>query len=124
MTGKLLSPRKIMMDTRDRVEELGKAKDKNGADHHDGKSLIGDYITSEELLACNTCNACVEECPVNINPLDIILKLRRHEIMDEAKSPNEWNVMFGNVENNMAPWQFSPDDRFKWADDIETKEKA
>ncbi|MCB0737757.1 MAG: (Fe-S)-binding protein [Bacteroidetes bacterium] len=124
MTGKLLSPRKIMMDTRDRVEELGKAKDKNGADHHDGKSLIGDYISSEELLACNTCNACVEECPVNINPLDIILKLRRHEIMDEAKSPNEWNVMFGNVENNMAPWQFSPDDRFKWADNIEIKEKG
>ena len=121
MTGKALSPRKIMMDTRDRVEELGKAKDENGADHHDGKSLIGDYITHEELRACNTCNACVEECPVNINPLDIILKLRRHAIMDQANSPQEWNVMFGNVENNMAPWQFSPDDRFNWADSIETK---
>lgn len=124
ITGKLLSPRKIMMDTRDRMEELGKAKDKNDADHHDGKSLIGDYITHEELQACNTCNACVEECPVNINPLDIILKLRRHQIMDEAISPNEWNVMFGNVENNMAPWAFPADDRFNWADNIETKEKA
>lgn len=122
ITGKALSPRKIMMDTRDRVEELGKAKDQNGADHHDGKSLIGDHITHEELRACNTCNACVEECPVNINPLDIILKLRRHAIMDEANSPQEWNVMFGNVENNMAPWQFSPSDRFNWADNIETKD--
>jgi len=121
LTGKQLSPRKIMMDTRDRVEELGKAKDANGADHHDGKSLMGDYISHEELRACTTCNACVEECPVNINPLDIILKMRRHMIMDEAQSPNEWNVMFGNVENNMAPWAFPADDRFNWADSIETK---
>jgi len=121
ITGKALSPRKIMMDTRDRMEELGSAKDKNGADFNDGKSLYGDYISHEELRACTTCNACVEECPVNINPLDIILKLRRHMIMDEAQSPNEWNVMFGNVENNMAPWAFPADDRFNWANNIETK---
>ena len=124
LTGKALSPRKIMMDTRDRMEELGEAKDKNGADHHDGKALMGDYVTQEELMACTTCNACVEECPVNINPLDIILKLRRHQIMDEAKSPNEWNVMFGNVENNMAPWAFPADDRFNWADQLETKKES
>jgi len=121
LTGKALSPRKIMMDTRDRAEELGTAKSRNGAEHQDEKSLIGDYITHEELRACTTCNACVEECPVNINPLDIILKLRRHMIMDEAQSPNEWNVMFGNVENNMAPWAFPADDRFNWADNLETK---
>lgn len=121
LTGKALSPRKIMMDTRDRVEELGKAKDEKGADHHDGKSLIADYITHEELRACTTCNACVEECPVSINPLDIILKLRRHAIMDEANSPQEWNVMFGNVENNMAPWAFPAEDRFNWAENLETK---
>ncbi|MBI1183402.1 4Fe-4S dicluster domain-containing protein [bacterium] len=120
-TGKQLSPRKIMMDTRDRVEELGAGIDKNGKDYNDGKSLIGDYISHEELRACTTCNACVEECPVNINPLDIILKLRRHMIMDEAQSPNEWNVMFGNVENNMAPWAFPADDRFNWANNLETK---
>jgi ferredoxin len=120
-TGKDLSPRKIMMDTRDRVEEVGIGIDKNGTDHQDGKSLIGDYITHEELRACTTCNACVEECPVNINPLDIILKLRRHMIMDEAQSPGEWNVMFGNVENNMAPWAFPADDRFNWAQNLELK---
>lgn len=122
-TGKLLSPRKIMMDVRDRAEEIGHQRDKK-KDEAGDKSLIGAYIKHEELLACTTCNACVEECPVNINPLDIIFKLRRHMIMDEAKSPSEWNVMFGNVENNMAPWQFSPEDRFKWSEGLESSKET
>lgn len=113
-TGKLLSPRKIMMDTRDRVEEVGKAIDKEGAFTHDGKSLLHDYISVEELRACTTCNACVEECPVSINPLDIILQLRRHLIMDEANAPAEWNAMFTNIETNGAPWKFAAEDREKW----------
>lgn len=112
-TGKLLSPRKIMMDTRDRAEEAGKALDAGGS-ISDGKTLLHDYITAEELRACTTCNACVMECPVSINPLDIILQLRRYLIMDEASAPAEWNAMFSNIENNMAPWKFSPDDRDSW----------
>lgn len=114
ITGKLLSPRKIMMDTRDRLEEYAIGLTKNGKDHVDGKSLIHDYVTTEELNACTTCQACVEECPVNIRPLDIIVELRRHLIMEEANAPNEWNQMFGNIENNAAPWQFSPEDRDNW----------
>lgn len=114
-TGKLLSPRKIMMDTRDRAEELGAARRKNGEDFEDGKSLLGDYITEEELWACTSCNACVQECPVNIDPLHIILEMRRYLVMEESKSPTELNGMFTNVENNGAPWQFSPMDRFNWA---------
>ena len=121
-TGKLLSPRKIMMDTRDRADELGEYRRKNGADSHDEKALIHDRITSEELLACTTCQACVEACPVNINPLSIIEQLRRYLIMDEAKSPSQWNTMFGNVENNMAPWPFSPMDRDKWAREMADEE--
>jgi len=114
-SGKLLSPRKIMMDTRDRIEEIGRNMDKNGGVFvDDGKSLLYDYVTEEELHACTTCNACVQECPVSISPLDIILELRRGLIMDEAKAPQEWNAMFSNIENNMAPWKFSPDDRVKW----------
>jgi len=113
-TGKLLSPRKIMMDTRDRIEEIGKGKKAEGDDFNDGKSLLGDYISEQEIMACTSCNACVQECPVTINPLDIILQLRRYQILEESKSPEEWNVMFNNIENNMAPWQFSPMDRDKW----------
>ena len=113
-TGKLLSPRKIMMDTRDRMEEIGAQINKNGKFEGDGNSLLYDYITPEELRACTTCNACVEECPVSINPLDIILQLRRYLIMDEANAPAEWNAMFSNIENNRAPWKFSPDERDKW----------
>jgi heterodisulfide reductase subunit C len=113
-TGKLLSPRKIMMDTRDRLEEVGRYINKNGKMADDGKSLLHDYIKAEELRACTTCNACVQECPVSINPLDIILQLRRYLVMDEANAPAEWNAMFSNIENNMAPWKFSPDDRGKW----------
>lgn len=116
-TGKLLSPRKIMMDTRDRTEEAGKDIAINGK-ITDGKSLLHNYITVEELRACTTCNACVEECPVSINPLDIILQLRRYLVMDEANAPAEWNAMFSNIENNMAPWKFSPEDRDKWNNEI------
>jgi ferredoxin len=117
-TGKLLSPRKIMMDTRDRMEEIGEQINKNGKFEGDGKSLLYDYITPEELWACTTCNACVEECPVSINPLDIILQLRRTMVMDDAKAPAEWNAMFGNIENNRAPWKFSPEERDKWMYDL------
>ncbi len=117
-TGKLLSPRKIMMDTRDRAEEIGKNINKNGEQKEDGKSLLHDYISVEELRACTTCNACVQECPVSIDPLDIILQLRRYLVMEESNAPQEWNAMFGNVENNFAPWKFSPDDRDKWATEI------
>jgi heterodisulfide reductase subunit C len=115
ITGKKLSPRKIMMDTRDRMEEIGRNIDKNGHFVEDGKSLYGSYITAEELLACTTCNACVEACPVNIDPLDIIVQLRRYRVMEEAKAPESWNAMFANLENNQAPWKFSPSDRFNWA---------
>lgn len=113
-TGKLLSPRTIMMKTRDRMEEIGKQVDKNGKREEDGKTLLHDYITTEELRACTTCQACVEACPVSISPLDIILKMRRYLILDESNSPQEWNAMFGNIENNFAPWKFSPDEREAW----------
>ena len=118
ITGKLLSPRKIMMDTRDRMEEMGKNISKNGEFVDDGKSLLHNYITVEELRACTTCQACVEECPVSINPLDIIVQLRRQLIMEESNAPQEWNAMFGNVENNFAPWKFSPDERDKWVGEM------
>lgn len=117
-TGKLLSPRKIMMDTRDRAETVGKNISKNGKFENDGRTLLHDHILVEELRACTTCNACVEECPVSINPLDIILQLRRYLVMEESNSPPEWNAMFSNVENNFAPWKFSPDDRDKWAEEV------
>ncbi len=115
-TGKLLSPRKIMMDTRDRLEEVGRNIDKHGKDHDDGKSLIGaPYILPEEIWACTTCNACVQECPVNIDPLSIIMDIRRYLVMEQSQAPAELNGMFSNIENNGAPWQFSPSDRFNWA---------
>lgn len=113
LTGKKLSPRKIMMDTRDRVEEVMK----NGGKLDDGKSLLGDYITKEEINACTSCNACVEACPVMINPLDIILELRRYVAMEESGSPASWNSMFQNIETNFAPWKFASSDRFNWAKD-------
>lgn len=115
ITGKKLSPRKIMMDTRDRAEEIGLQIAKSGSFTEDGKTLLRDYITEEELRACTSCNACVQECPVSINPLHIILQLRRHLVMEESSAPQEWNMMFSNIENNMAPWKMSPDDRDKWA---------
>jgi ferredoxin len=116
-TGKLLSPRKIMMDTRDRLEEVGKNIDKHGADHSDGKSLLHDYIKPEELWACTTCNACVEACPVNIDPLSIIVDLRRFMVMEESAAPSELNGMFTNIENNAAPWQFAQADRLNWVEE-------
>lgn len=114
-TGKLLSPRKIMMDTRDRMEEVGKAMDKNaGQWSDDQKTLLRSYITEEEIWACTTCNACTEACPVNINPMEIIVDLRRYLIMEESKSPDSITAMFNNIENNGAPWAFSPADRGNW----------
>lgn len=115
ITGKLLSPRKIMMDTRDRMEEVGKNIDKTGAGFEDGKSLIDDYITREELWACTSCNACVEACPINIDPLAIITDLRRYAVMEESQAPASINAMLGNIENNGAPWKYSPADRLNWA---------
>lgn len=117
ITGKLLSPRKIMMDTRDRLTEVGENIRKHGKDYSDGKSLLGDYITEEEIWACTSCNACVQECPVNIDPLSIIIDLRRFLVMEESKMPNELAGMLTNIENNGAPWQFSPNDRFNWANE-------
>lgn len=113
-TGKSLSPRKIMMDTRDRLEEVGMNVKKNGSFVDDGKQLLNDYITVEELRACTTCNACVQECPISISPLDIIMELRRSLIMEDSNAPQEWNGMFSNIENNFAPWKLSPDDRDAW----------
>jgi Fe-S oxidoreductase len=108
-----------MMDTRDRLVEVGKNIDANkGVFVDDGKSLVGDYILPEEVWACNTCNACVEECPVNINPLDIIVEIRRYLVMEQSQAPNELNGMFSNVENNSAPWQFSPADRANWIKEL------
>lgn len=117
-TGKLLSPRKIMMATRDRLEQVGENINKNGSFQDDGKSLLHDFISTEELRACTTCNACVEECPVSISPLEIILELRRSLIMEESNAPQEWNSMFSNVENNFAPWKFAPDDRDAWTKEL------
>ncbi len=117
LTGKLLSPRKIMMDTRDRMEEVGKNIDAHGKDHSDGKSLLDNYISREEIWACTTCNACTEACPVNIDPLAIIVELRRFIVMEESQAPASLNNMFGNVENNGAPWKYSPADRFNWKND-------
>lgn len=116
MTGKLLSPRKIMMDTRDRMEEVGKNIDTHGADYQDGKSLLDDYISREEIWACTSCNACTEACPINIDPLSIIVELRRFAVMEESEAPASINAMLGNVENNGAPWKYSPADRLNWAE--------
>ncbi|MGN7202728.1 4Fe-4S dicluster domain-containing protein [Pedobacter sp. SAFR-022] len=115
MTGKLLSPRKIMMDTRDRVSEVGKNIDKHGVDYDDGKSLLDDYVSREEIWACTSCNACTQACPVNIDPLSIIVEMRRYIVMEESQAPGSLNTMMGNLENNGAPWKYSPADRFNWA---------
>ncbi|MEY4432733.1 MAG: hypothetical protein RLZZ44_863 [Bacteroidota bacterium] len=114
-TGKKLSPRKIMMDTRDRLEEVGKNIDNNkGVFVPDNKSLLNDYITPEELWACTSCNACVEECPVNISPLSIIMDMRRYLVMEQSAAPMPLNTMMTNIENNGAPWQYSQQDRLNW----------
>ena len=117
ITGKLLSPRKIVMDVRDRLEEVGKNIDANsGSFVDDGKNLHS-YITEEELWACNTCNACVEACPININPMEMIVEMRRFKVMEQSSAPGSLNNMFNNLENNQAPWQFSPMDRANWTKD-------
>jgi Fe-S oxidoreductase/nitrate reductase gamma subunit len=118
ITGKLLSPRKIMMDTRARMKELGPGLLKNGAGFSDGKSLLANYITEEELWACTLCNACAQECPVNINQPAIILDMRRYLVMEESKAPSGLNSVFSNIENNGAPWQFSAHDRLLWAEGL------
>jgi heterodisulfide reductase subunit C len=115
LTGKKLSPRKIMMDTRDRLEEVGKNIDSNnGKFKDDGKQLLDDYISREELWACTSCNACVEACPVSINPLSIILEMRRYLVMEQSTAPNELNIMMTNIENNGAPWPYNQMDRLNW----------
>lgn len=116
ITGKLLSPRKIMMDTRDRMEEVGRNIDQSGNGFEDGKSLIDTYITREEIWACTSCNACTQACPINIDPLAIITDLRRYAVMEESQSPASINAMFSNIENNGAPWKYSPADRLNWAE--------
>ena len=116
-TGKLLSPRKIMMDTRDRMVEVGNNQRKFGKYFDDGKSLLHSYISEEEIWACTSCNACVEECPINIDPLSIIIDLRRFLVMEESKMPTELTGMLTNIENNGAPWQFSQSDRLNWANE-------
>ena len=115
ITGKKLSPRKIMMDTRDRIEEVGKNIDLNNGNFvDDGKTLLNDYITKEELWACTSCNACVQECPINIDPLSIILDMRRYLVMEESSAPLELNNMMSNIENNGAPWPYNQMDRLNW----------
>jgi ferredoxin len=117
LTGKLLSPRKIMMSTRDRLEEVGKNLDTRGKDYQDEKDLHS-YISKEELWACTTCNACAEACPINIDPVDIIVQMRQYLVMEKAEAPNELNMMFNNLENNFAPWQFPASDRDNWKNTI------
>ena len=117
ITGKLLSPRKIMMDTRDRLEEVGKNIDKNGEFKPDGKQLLHDYILPEELWACTTCNACVQACPVSIDPMSIIMDMRQYLVMEQSAAPQELNVAMTNIENNGAPWPYNQMDRLNWKDE-------
>ncbi len=116
-TGKMLSPRKILMDTRDRLEEVGENIDKHGVEFKDENYLLGNYITEEELWACTTCNACVDACPINLDPLAVIMDLRRNLVMEESKAPSSLMAMFSNIENNAAPWQFAQSDRLNWKDE-------
>jgi len=123
ITGKKLSPRKIMMDVRDRMKEKGPKMLKKGKDYSDEKALIRNYISEEELWACTTCNACAQECPININQPQLILEMRRYLVMEEAAGPGDLNAIFSNIENNGAPWQYSQEDRMLWADDLYINEK-
>lgn len=119
ITGKKLSPRKVMMDLRARMKEKGPLMVKNGRDFNDNRSLLRDYISEEELWACTTCNACAKECPININHPTLIIDIRRYLVMEEASAPGEIKAMFNNIENNGAPWQYSAEDRMVWAKDLE-----
>ena len=116
-TGKKLSPRKIMMDTRDRLEEIGRNIDRNGEFKNDDKQLLDNYITREELWACTTCNACVESCPISINPMSIIMDMRQYLVMEQSAAPNELNISMTNIENNGAPWPYNQMDRLNWKKD-------
>jgi len=119
ITGKKLSPRKVMMDLRARMKEKGPLMVKNGRDFDDSRSLLRDYISEEELWACTTCNACAKECPININQPSLIVDMRRYLVMEEASAPGELKALFNNIENNGAPWQYSAEDRMLWAKDLE-----
>ena len=121
LTGKKLSPRKVMMDLRARMKEKGPLMVKNGRDYNDNRSLLRDYISEEELWACTTCNACAKECPININHPTFIVDMRRYLVMEEASAPGEIKAMFNNIENNGAPWQYSAEDRLNWSKDLEVK---
>jgi len=118
ITGKKLSPRKVIMDVRARMKDKGPGLVKQGADFNDGKTLIRDLISEEELWACTLCNACALECPININHPSLIVSMRRYLVMEESAAPGELNSIFSNIENNGAPWQFSMEDRMLWAEDI------
>ena len=119
LTGKKLSPRKIMMDTRDRLEDVGKIIDNNdGKFISDGKELLNDFITKEELWACTSCNACTEACPIGIDPLSIIMDMRRYLVMEKSDAPSELNNMMSNIENNGAPWPFNQMDKLNWKNEI------
>jgi heterodisulfide reductase subunit C/nitrate reductase gamma subunit len=118
ITGKKLSPRKVMMDLRARMKEKGPLMIKNGRDFSDGRTLLRDYISEEELWACTTCNACARECPVNINHPTLIIDMRRYLVMEEASAPGELKAVFNNIENNGAPWQFSAEDRLNWSREL------
>lgn len=118
ISGKKLSPRKIMMDTRDRIEEIGKNLDKNKVFVPDGKQLLDDYISREELWACTSCNACVEACPVSIDPMSIIMEMRQYLVMEQSAAPTELNVTMTNIENNGAPWPFNQMDRLNWKNEL------
>jgi heterodisulfide reductase subunit C len=124
ITGKRLSPRKVLMDLRARMKEKGPLMVKNGRDFSDNKSLLRDYISEEEIWACTTCNACAQECPVNINHPTFIIDLRRYLVMEEASAPGELKAVFNNIENNGAPWQYSSEDRLLWAKDLEINIKG
>ena len=117
-TGKKLSPRKIMMDTRDRLTEIGLKRQEGATEIDETNALLDNYISREEINACTSCNACVEACPVLINPLSIILEMRRFIAMEESGSPADWNAMFQNIETSFAPWKFAPSDRFNWSEKI------
>jgi heterodisulfide reductase subunit C len=123
ITGKKLSPRKVIMDLRARMKEKGPLMVKNGRDFNDNKSLLRDYISEEELWACTTCNACAKECPININHPTLIIDMRRYLVMEEASAPGEIKALFNNIENNGAPWQYSAEDRLLWAKDLEINVK-